>query len=235
MRYPLVLAAGLALGVVAGRLTLRVPDREITTPPAASVVTPKSDPLPKRQTVVTAIAPAPRDVSQRTEIPLSEVYCANYHKDGLKVPRRKDDEEFTEQWERLRKRLSKMPYRTAFLVQSATIEGAVSDTLDIVEGRIEGGGGISLSEELGRKYVWAVLFLGNLLGEREVTCESVTYFANEVTVNVHLGEDRGETVGISVPNLFWVPLPEITPGVITLRIHDTATNTDLLVVRTSAE
>ncbi|WP_439620632.1 hypothetical protein [Gemmata sp.] len=233
MRYALLVVASLALGVVAGRQTARVPEREAAMVPAGPVLVPQPRNQPEQEGV--AVAPLPREVPKRTDIPLSSIYCANWRKDGLRVPRRKDDEEFTEQWERLRKRLAKMPYRTAFLVQSATIEGAVSDTLDVVDGRREGSGSLSLSEELGHKSVWAVLFFGNLIGEREVTCTSVTYSSSELTVTVRIGEDRGETVGISVPNLYWVPLIEVQPGGLTLRIHDSETKTDLLVVRTSVE
>ncbi|MCE9561192.1 MAG: hypothetical protein K8U57_03980 [Planctomycetes bacterium] len=237
MRSILLIAVSAGVGLVAGVLVSpREPHRDTKPEPAPAPFLPKSKEGPPQKTPPKQDTTKIEEPDRHKEIPLSSLYCANWSKEGLRVPRRKDDEEFTEMWDRLRKRLTKLPYRTAFVVQVATIEGAVSDTLDVLDGRREGGEGFALSPDFGRKDVWAVMFLGNTDGFREVTCTSATYSANELTVTVRVSQEFiVETVGISVPNLYWVPLPEVKPGLLTLRIHDSETKSDLLVVRTDIQ
>jgi hypothetical protein len=170
--------------------------------------------------------------ADRFEIPRSSIYCANWRKEGLRVPRRDGDEEFTMLWERLNKHLATLAYRTAFVVQVPTIHGAVGDTLEVLDGRRGSAEGFLLSEELGRKSVWAVVFLGNMLAEIDVTFTSATFSANELKVTVRVSRDLPDTTGQVVPHLYWVPLPEVRPGTLTLRLHESETGMDLLVVRT---
>jgi hypothetical protein len=233
MRSKLLLATCAAiLGLAAGWLVGHRPapkndDAQANAKSAISEVKPNVPVMPSPRKPDLASIQA-----EQFEIPRSSIYCALWEKEGLRVPRREGDEEFTATWERLRKRLTTVAYRTAFVVQSATIHGAVEDTLAVLDGRRGSGEGFLLSEEWGRKSVWAVVFLGNRPAELGVTFTSATYSANELKVTVQVSQMSVESVGEYVPHLYWIPLPEVRPGLLTMRLYDSETKSDLLVVRT---
>lgn len=214
---------GLGVGWLLGRAPEPVDGGAGAKPPEPSEAKVPQMPPPRRPDL------ANREAS-RTVIPLSSVYCATPQA-GLKSPNRDRDAGFTTICDRLDKRLATLAYRTAFVVQVPTIYGAVEDTLATLDGRGTEHHFL-LSQELGREAVWAVLFLGNLLDNFEIAVTSAEFSANELVVT-YRETQLPETTRRSFPHLYWVPLPSVQPGVLTLRMRDGDNKMDVLVVRTT--
>lgn len=164
----------------------------------------------------------------RVEIPLSSIYSTAYQKDLRSLPRKRD-EAFTSVCENLDERLHKLHFPTAFLVESTTIYGAVGGTVNVLNGHSKQL--FSLRSDLGPDSAWAVLFLGNIRDTIKITVTSALYASGELTVNYHSTDEEGDTTRERVPHIYWIRLPKLMSGGIVLRLHDTATKVDALLVR----
>jgi hypothetical protein len=230
MRSKLLVAIGAALlGLGAGWLLGRAPkpvDGEDRAKPDALAEANVPPMPPPRIPDVANLTPA------SVAIPLTSIYSV-IPQNGLKSLNRDRDEEFARVCDQFDKRLETLAFRTAFLVQVPTIYGAVGDTLETLNGRGTEHHFL-LSQEWGRESVWAVLFLGNLLDNHEIAVTSAVFAANELVVT-YRDAQLPETTRRSFPHLYWVPLPPVQPGTLTLRLRDGDTKLDVLVVRTTIQ
>lgn len=175
-----------------------------------------------------ALAPPPHPARTESDVPLSSIYTTAYHK-GLRSLPRNRDETFTSICERLDERLHRLRFPTAFLVQSGTIYGAVGTTVNVLEGHAQNG--VNLRSDLGPDSGWAVLYLGNR--NDSITIISATISSGELKLNYRSSDGDDESARESVPHMYWIRLPKLTPGDVVLRMHDTVAKVDGLLVRTT--
>jgi hypothetical protein len=228
MRYTLAvacIAAGLGVGgglLIGWRTADRQPAPELVEKQAP---TEPAIPLPKKDT-----QPVAKTEKTGVKIPFDKIYTTTKQR-GMRLLDVRYHEDSQQELNELTKRLGEYRVLSTFIVSSATIRGALSESLAVfTKGQETWGVSRKRSEYVDgdptefEDALWVFLYLGTATeyGRPEMEVNEVYQRDSELVIAYR--HTPSPSVGIAsatTPYCFWVPLEKQTPvGLFTIRIID---------------